>query len=647
MRFHYGTQELRNLPRSQEAGFLLTNGLGGYASLTSAYSVNRADQGALIAAITAPNERMTLVHRISERLVVGEKSYFLSTQEFADGNVTEDGYRNLHNFTVENIPCWRYHIRAVRVTRRLAMAYDHNVTAVIYTVENQSNVPCTLYAEPYMKFGPKEQAIQVPQSLTYDSGKITCGSGTLYIATDGTLQETEHRVQRLAYPEDTKDGRPGSGLAASCCTAQVTVMPGDSADFSMVFSMDEPLFTADEVLQIQLRHLGELEGRAGFRDPVARQLAVSADAFVVRRDSTGGKTILAGYPLFSDWGRDTMIALPGLTLATGRFVEAASILRTFLAYEKDGLVPNMFPEGGKDPIYNTVDAALLLIDAVYQYVRRTGDWDFVKEAYPTLERIINAYKRGTHHSIYMDTDGLIHAGSGDDQVTWMDVRVQGLLPTPRHGKPVEVNAYWYNALRIMELFSARLGLDSTDYSQLAQKVQQSFVSAFYMPEKGYLRDVLSGTSADEQLRCNQVWALSMPFTMLSYEQECSVLHAVERHLQTACGLRTLSPNDPEFRGTYSGDQLSRDLAYHQGTVWVFPLGAFYRAYLRLRDYSPEAAQDVRAQLAALEPMLREGCAGQLPEVYDGEFPTVGKGSYSHALSIAEMLRVYEAIEKDL
>ena len=357
-------------------------------------------------------------------------------------------------------------------------------------------------------------------------------------------------------------------------------------------------------------------------------------------------TILAGYPLFSDWGRDTMIALTGCALATGRFVDAASILRTFLAYEKDGLVPNLFPEGGSDPVYNTVDAALLLIDAVWQFVRRSGNWDFVREAYPTLERIIAAYRRGTHHAIYMDTDGLIHAGEGSDQVTWMDICVQDILPTPRHGKPVEVNAYWYNALKIMEEFSERFGISGKEYGDLARQVRDSFISEFYMEDKGYLRDVLSGTHADEQLRCNQIWALSLPYTMLSRDQECRVLHAVERSLFTSCGLRTLSPADPEFRGFYGGDQMTRDLAYHQGTIWVFPLGAYYLAYLKVRDNSAEARADVRAQLSAMEPMLREGCIGQLPEIYDGQNPGIGKGCFAQAWSVGEILRVYEAIDKN-
>ena len=646
MRFVYGKQEMRTLARSQESGFLLTNGLGGYAALTAAYSANRCDQGLLIAAVRAPNERLTLVHRMREQLTVEGKSYFLSTQEFADGTPPEDGYRNLSFFTYENIPHWRYHICGVRVTRTMAMTYGQNTTAILYKVENQSDAPCTLTAEPFVKFAPKEQALEAVPQIAFAQGKVTCGNSALHITTTGELTETPACTQVLSYPEDAKDGRPAQGMTSCICKAAITVEAGQTREFSIILSNRRQFLTAEEIVTTQLRHQGELESRAGFRDPLARQLAVSADAFVVRRASTNGMTILAGYPLFSDWGRDTMIALTGCVLATGRFVDAASILRTFLSYEKDGLVPNLFPEGGEEPMYNTVDAALLLIDAVWQFVRRSGSWDFVAEAYPTLERIIAAYRKGTHHAIYMDTDGLIHAGEGQDQVTWMDVCVGGILPTPRHGKPVEVNAYWYNALKIMEEFSLRLGITDRDYGELARKVRDSFVEKFYMEDKGYLRDVLSGTAADEQLRCNQIWALSMPYTMLTHEQECRVLHTVEQNLFTPCGLRTLAPSDPEFRGSYGGPQVQRDMAYHQGTTWVFPLGAFYLAYLKVRGNSPEAKADVRAQLAALEPMLREGCVGQLPEIYDGLNPGIGKGCFAQAWSVGEILRVYEAIDKN-
>jgi predicted glycogen debranching enzyme len=411
--------------------------------------------------------------------------------------------------------------------------------------------------------------------------------------------------------------------------------------------MEREMPSADEILKAAMTRWEQIGKELPFENESARQLVRAADAYIARRDSTNGKTILAGYPLFSDWGRDTMIALPGCVLSAGRYADAKSILRTFLAYEQDGLIPNLFPEGVNQPMYNTVDAALLLISCGWEYVQRTGDRAFLQEAWPVMERIVAAYQRGTHHNIGMDTDGLIYAGEGLDQVTWMDVCIQGILPTPRHGKPVEINAYWYNALRIMESFASEMGCDPASYGNLAELVRESFVRAFYIADSGYLRDVISGTKADEQLRCNQIWALSLPFTMLEKEQERKVLEAVYRHLYTPCGLRTLSPMDPEYQPFYGGDQMKRDMAYHQGTTWVFPLGAYYLAYLKVHGYTRQAAEYVAQQLVTVERMLWEGCMGQLPEIYDGDFPAEGKGCFAQAWSVGEMLRVYEKVEQIL
>ncbi len=644
MDFIFGKQDLRTLDRAQEMSFLLTNGLGGYVSVSGGFSVPRADQGLLIAAVKAPNERITLVHRLSETLTVGADTVYLSSQGFADGTGPEEGYKNLCQFGYDGTPRWVYQFRGVQVKRQCAMVFEENTSAVLYEVENRSNQPCTLQAAPFLQFCAKEAVLLEKKSFAYANGTVTDGTYTLYIRTDGTLAQTPARWQTLAYTEDAKDGRPPRGLTASCCAVTWTVQPGETKKLEIVFSTEAQAPSGWEILAAHRARLAELVDSAKFADPIARQLVLAADAFIARRDSTNGKTILAGYPLFSDWGRDTMIALPGCTLATGRFEDAKSILRTFLAYEMDGLVPNLFPEGGAEPRYNTVDAALLLIDAVWQYYTRTGDEDFVKEAYPVLERIIAGYKRGTHHSISMDTDGLIRAGGGLDQVTWMDVCVNGILPTPRHGKPVEINAYWYNALRIMEIFAAKQGLDGSAYAELAETVKKSFLEKFYIADKGYLRDVLSGTSADEQLRCNQIWAVSMPFTMLSDEQERSVVDNVYRYLWTPCGLRTLSPEDGEYHGFYGGDMVSRDMAYHQGTTWVFPMGAYYLAYLKTRGNTAEAAAYVREQLQAMLPMFREGSVGQLPEILNGDHPTDSKGCFAQAWSVGEILRAFEAIE---
>ena len=244
----------------------------------------------------------------------------------------------------------------------------------------------------------------------------------------------------------------------------------------------------------------------------------------------------------------------------------------------------------------------------------------------------------------MDADGLICAGQGLDQVTWMDVRVGEILPTPRHGKPVEINAYWYSALRVMDALATRLGLDSADYAELAAQVKTSFIEAFWMEDKLCLRDVISGTAADEQIRCNQIWAITMPFTMLEADEERCIVDTVYAHLYTPCGLRTLSPEDPQYHGVYEGVQKERDMAYHQGTAWVFPLGAYYLAYLKTRGYTREAACEVREALIPMAAALREGCAGQLPEIYDGDAPSFSRGCFAQAWSVGEILRVCEALE---
>lgn len=339
-----------------------------------------------------------------------------------------------------------------------------------------------------------------------------------------------------------------------------------------------------------------------------------------------------------------MIALVGCTLSTKRFEDAKSILKTFMEHEKDGLMPNLFPEGENEPLYNTVDAALLFINCVWLYYKSTNDLDFVKQTLPVMENIINGYYKGTKFNIHMDTDYLITAGEGLDQVTWMDVRFEDILPTPRHGKPVEINAYWYNALKIMQNLYEILKKDSAFYKDLAEKVKQSFNLKFWNEKQNCLKDVISDTNADYQIRCNQIWAVSMPFTMLEPEKEKQVVNTVFRHLYTPVGLRTLSPYDSEFKGFYGGEQKNRDLAYHQGTIWPFPLGAYYLAYIKV--YGEQGKQTVKNQLKALIPVLTEGCVGQIPEIYDGENPTMSKGCFAQAWSVGELLRVYEVLEQN-
>lgn len=645
MKFVFGKQDMTTSRRAQENCWLLTNGLGGFASTSAAFSVTRNDQGLLIAARTAPNDRVNLVHRLSETLQVGEASVFLSTQDFTDGRPGEEGYRYLSSFVYEYVPVWTYDVSGVRVTRTCAMAHGENTTALRYHLENRTQKPCALTVSPFLQFAPKGTALREKLDFQIQNGKITANDLTLYLKTDGQLEQIQPCWETLYYADDEKDGRPAWGFAGCCCRVQKTVLPGESAELEILFSAKPVRICGDSVIKQAIRRQKGLERGGNFRDPVAKQLAQAADAYIAYRESTGGMTILAGLPFFGDWGRDTMIALPGCVLARKDYETAKSILRTFLAYEQDGLVPNLFPEGQCQPQYNTVDAALLLINGIWLYYQATGDDAFVRESWPVMERIADFYQKGTHHGIRMDDDGLILAGQGMDQVTWMDVCVDGILPTPRHGKPVEINAYWYNALRILERLSPMANRDGRAYGQLAERVKESFCRQFWMADRGYLKDVLSGTDADTQLRCNQIWAVTMPFTMLEPEQEKCVVDTVYRQLYTPCGLRTLSKDDPQYHGFYGGPQKERDLAYHQGTAWVFPLGAYYLAYLKVHAYSKEACRTVRAQLQPMEAALREGCIGQLPEIYDGDDPGFSKGCFAQAWSVGEMLRVYEALEK--
>ena len=605
--------------------FLLTNGLGGYASLTRDFTIDRCDAGVFVAALRAPDLRINMVHGMKERFD-GEEAF------------------SLQHFSLEPVPCWIYKAGDVIIQRQLALGYGENTCALSYRVENTGSAPVTFTAAPVFKLAPKGDPIEKEKPIAADPGMVSDGIYTLYIyaSADGTTYPARWQTER--YPEDEKDGRAEKGLAFTCNDYSITVLPGQTGYLELVFGCKPELPTAEEIIAKACDRRKQLLSACPFRDPVARYLYMAADAYIVRRESTGGKTVIAGYPLFSDWGRDTMIALPGCTLSTGRYSDAKSILKTFLAYEKDGLVPNLFPEGGVEPRYNSVDAALLLIDCLWQYYGRTGDRSLIEEAFPVMERIIKAYRTGTRHHIGMDEDGLIYAGQGLDQVTWMDVCVDGVLPTPRHGKPVEINAYWYNALKIMAKFAALLGKDPADYAALAEKVKNSFRKQFWLEEKGCLKDIISGTPADAQLRCNQIWAVSMSFTMLDEQQEKAVVQAAEKHLLTQRGLRTLSPEDPQYHGYYGGNQFDRDMAYHQGTTWVFPMGAWCRAFLKVNGNTARAAEALLEKLSQMEEMLTEGCLGQLPEIYDGDDPYEGKGCYAQAWSVGEMLRVYEEIE---
>ncbi|MFR2793761.1 MAG: amylo-alpha-1,6-glucosidase [Eisenbergiella sp.] len=679
MRFIYGKADWKNTERGIENGFLLTNGLGGFCAQTVTGANARNDQAVLMGCTEAPTKRINLVNRIEEELWIdnGEScgKVSLSSQQYVDCTKNAAGEKYLQSFVYDIFPEWVYQAGGVEVVKTMAMAYGENTVAVRYRVSNRGRSAARVVLTPLFQF--TEKGARVPEGKRFSlqcseqkegcCGAVSSEGVKLYFGTDFSAEAiVPVWTEDFYYAHDSRDGRNAVGRAFSNHRLTAEVAAGESRELEVAYSLERNFLKegktgrlTDELQKQEKERLEKLLEQAGLKNECARELVRGADQFVVGRDSTKGKTIIAGYPFFADWGRDTMIALTGCCLSTGRFEDAKNIFLTFMKHCRRGLMPNMFPENGKPPIYNTADASLLFIGAVYEYFLRTEDVDFIKEAFPVIEDIINWYKKGTDFHIFMDGDGLISAGADMEQVTWMDVRCGDILPTPRHGKAVEINAYWYNALCVAAELAQRLGQDGSEWKKLSDRVKKSFCASFWNEEENCLYDVLPTEEANlcekerqrrqrakSQVRCNQIWAVSQRFCMLEAWQEKAVTDRVFESLYTPWGLRSLAQDDIEFHPHYGGSMKQRDMAYHQGTVWAFPLGAYYLAYLKVNGHSIEAKETVYRQLAGLEGALREGCAGQLAEVYDGEDPNESEGCFAQAWSTAELLRVYEALEKE-
>ena len=645
MKFRYGKMDWLTLERGQENCYLLTNGLGGFSSSTIVNSNTRNDHAFFMGSKKAPNERINLIHKLEEWITIDGINYPVSTQQYLDK--IQDSHKYLAEFSFEDYPEWIYLYEGVELVKSIAMKQGENTIAVCYEVINETEKTVTVVVTPWMEFVPKGDFLESTQSFER-KGNVICSDGLcLYEATNGLVQESELEYRDdFYYSYDECDGRKEIGAAVKNHTIIFDTDPKQTKKWEIIYSMSPIQEDAASIFEQSVQYREQLVKVSGIQSDVGQMLVKSANQFISERESTGGKTILAGYPFFEDWGRDTMIAMAGCCITTKQFETAKDIFRTFMQYCQDGLMPNLFPEGGKKPMYNTVDAALLFINTVYLYYKETADLDFVKEAWEVMKQIIHSYKNGTKFGIHADKDGLIMAGEGLDQVTWMDVRVGEILPTPRHGKPVEINAYWYSALKIMQEFADQFLDQAMPYGQMAAQVKESFCSQFWNETSHCLKDVISGTDADEQIRCNQIWAVSMPYTMLSEEEERQVVETVFEKLYTPYGLRTLNKEDKQFHAAYGGEQLKRDLAYHQGTVWAFPLGAYYLSYLKVHHYSEEAKNTVKRRLSMLENAMREGCVGQLPEIYDGENPTRSQGCFAQAWSVGELLRVYAELERN-
>lgn len=641
----FGRADWRNAARGEEQCFLLTNGLGGYCSMTVTGALTRDDHALLMGVLKAPNFRYHYITNVQEKLIIGNKTYDLASQSYVTRTKNQEGFRFLMQFSYEELPEWIYQVRGVTICKSLVMVHEQNTIGIRYQVHAPEGTEARLEICPLLKFAEKNRQPRENQLFELDSASIRSDGKILYFKTNGQVHvKQQERICDLYFGYDARDGRDSVGTVVTNHEILFEIN-GGAQDFVLAYS-DQPSFcSVEEMMRQEKERLNRLDKQAGFFSPAAHCLVRSADQFLVKRESTGGDTIIAGYPFFGDWGRDTMIAVLGCAIASRQYSRARSILATFASYCKKGLMPNLFPEGEDAPMYNTVDASLWFFESVYEYGKASGDWAFVREMIPVMEEIVFWYQKGTDFHIFMDEDGLISAGEGYEQVTWMDVRFEEILPTSRHGKPVEVNALWYNALCILAELSPG---KEQEYKKLAEKVKQSFQEKFWMEERGCLKDILSLEEerryADTQIRCNQVWALSLSFCMVDESQAVRILDTIERELYTPYGLRSLAPGDPQFHPFCRGSQYERDMAYHQGTVWGFPLGAYLMGLLRWKE-PKEAIRLVKEKLSLFEQCLREGCIGQVAEIYDGADPCESRGCFAQAWSVGEMLRVYGEIER--
>jgi predicted glycogen debranching enzyme len=674
--------------------WLGTNGLGGYAAGSIVGATTRSYHGLLVAALRPPVERTVLVTKIDEEIELPSgKCCKLGVNEYQDGTIDPQGYTYLESVSLEgDIPCFTYRLDdQLTLDKRVWMEYGQNTTYVQYmlhgTYDDEVNeasptinrgATLTLFpfclsrdhhsttkGSPDWKFLVENQGNRC-QVRAFD------GAPVYYLIAGPSAQftPTGYWYWHVLHRRDSERGLPALDDVYQPGTFRMQITPGQRITFvlsaevkpqaelggpqheeAVAQAMTRHQRRMKQLLAVADRQISNLPGN----DPVRARLVIAADQFIVARpeyiqDAAGNrqlhlspdrKTIIAGYPWFADWGRDSMISLPGLLLATGRYSEARGLLKAFASYTHEGLIPNRFPDSGEAPEYNTIDATLWMFHAIARYLAVTGDQTLLKDLFPTLIDIMEWHVRGTAYGISVDpSDGLLRGGVAGIQLTWMDAKVDDQVITPRHGKPVEVNALWYYALSCMETWAARLSIDATKYSQLRSQVSQNFAQRFWYEAGGYLYDVVDvegvGGKNDASLRPNQLFAASLTRNLLTDAQTRSMLQQVTDHLLTPVGLRSLSPTDPAYRSHFNGDRVQRDSAYHQGTVWQWLIGPYIDVHLRVY-------KDRKALLPLLQPLIQnlwDACLGTISEVAEPEPPFTSAGCFAQAWSVAELLRCW-------
>lgn len=643
-----GKADWRTFDRGTEKEWLITNGIGGFASSTVIGANTRRYHGLLIAALNPPVERHLVLAKIDESISADGRTFDLYS--YRTPGHTLEGFKYLQAVEMDSVPVFTCRVGDVLLEKTVVMPYGSNTVCVVYRLcAGSSDVvlrlaPLVNYRDYHHTSSKRHMRFKahsfsrgvsiIPYELDREI-RITATGGKF-------IEKSGCWFENMLYPVENERGLDCVEDHFIPGYFEVEVKKGREEVLTITASLDghEYLDGPEAVLRERER-TAELERLSGLKDGFALELVRAADRFVADRKSTASKTVIAGYPWFTDWGRDTMTAFTGLTLVTRRFDAARSILGTFAAYERDGLLPNVFPDAGVEPPYNSVDAPLWYFEAVYRYLVYTGDLAFVREKIcPVLQRIIEGYSRGTHYNIKMDGDGLITAGDENTQLTWMDATAGGRAVTPRHGKAVEINALWYNALKVMEYVSEELGQDGAAFRGRALMVRDSFAASFWNEEAGCLYDCIAGRRKDGRVRPNQILAVSLSFPVLEGEVAKRVVDRVLKELYTDFGLKTLAESSPEYRGRYQGDQFSRDSGYHQGTVWPWLLGRFITGFVRVRGNTAESRTEAMELLKPVLISLKDGGVGTIGEIFDGDPPHYPRGCFAQAWSVGEVLRAY-------
>jgi predicted glycogen debranching enzyme len=649
--------------------WLVTNGLGGYSSSTVVGLPSRSYHGLLIAALPAPLGRVLLIGPLSEQLrLAGGRTVQLAATEYASGRIERDDTAQLVEFTLEaGLPVWTYRIDDVLIEKRLWMPHRHNTVFARYRLLEGPG-PVRVKLLPTLHFrsydAPVDAPVPGPFRVQVIDGRVeVTGTGReplplLRMKIDGgrTAFTAEGRlVREVCYRIEASRGYTASGELVSPGYFRASLTAEEPVTLAASCESWETLeaLPADESERAELDRRRRLLAEA---DPAAREgmgaeLVLAADQFLItpasrveetarlRAAGDEARTVIAGYHWFTDWGRDTMISLEGLTLVTGRHAEAGYILRTFAKHVRDGLIPNYFPDGKVEGVYHTADATMWFFQALHRYVEVTNDRGTLRSLLPTLREIVRCHIRGTKFGIGVDpSDGLLREGAEGYQLTWMDAKVGDWVVTPRRGKAVEINALWFNALCLLRGWLQEEGDRDAALDGLIEQCRASFNRRFWNAGTGYLFDVVDGEAGDDPAcRPNQVFAVSLPNAVLERSRWESVLGAVRAKLLTPVGLRSLAPGHPDYKPRYDGDLRSRDAAYHQGTVWAWLIGPYLDTWLRLH---PEDRAGARRLLEGFESNLSEACVGSISEIFDAESPYTPRGCIAQAWSVAEVLRLW-------